>query len=474
MMTSELENPWVAATLEEFQFYCCPECDVRVHARDSFVKHALKKHPHAINFLGSLLVKHELVEEENDKLSFSNGNNHEEDTEEKLSEYHIKEELEDPLGNSDEYATVEKIVDKRNGLDGQIHYLIKWRGYDHEHNTWEPIENLFCFDLIEKFEKTYNAKVNRKFGGDQTKNEEDLENIEDENEYLGDALYPETKLSEKEYFGDEMDNEVKEDYACYFCDYVGEGSGPNAYTLLYMHTKRRHSTRMNKIPGPTGEKFQIRSFMCTLCGVSTEFSNVRSMKNHLNDFHGCGPEKSFFTIDLVKVVKVKPVHDRTCDACGKVFKYPYDLKIHVKVVHEKIRDVQCEHCDFRGGTKAHLWLHMKSRHMEIMDLSKAKLFKEDEIKPKQKKEKEDTKNQEHICGKCGKVFDSLRRYKIHENHSHVKKQRIPCPSCDKTFKSKAILKGHIAVIHDGQTEICHQCGGEFRGKVGLATHVKSK
>ena len=102
--------------------------------------------------LGSLLIKHEL-EEENDDFTFRNGDNYDE----KISESQIKEELEDPLGNSDECSefAVEKIVDKQYGLDGQIHYLIKWKGYDDRDNTWEPIENLFCFDLIEKFEKTY-------------------------------------------------------------------------------------------------------------------------------------------------------------------------------------------------------------------------------------------------------------------------------------------------------------------------------
>ena len=46
-----------ATTLEEFQFYCCPECDIRDHSRESFVKHALKKHPLSIKCLGSLLIK---------------------------------------------------------------------------------------------------------------------------------------------------------------------------------------------------------------------------------------------------------------------------------------------------------------------------------------------------------------------------------------------------------------------------------
>ena len=152
-MSSELENnPWSVTTLEEFQFYCCPECDVKDHSRESFVKHAIKKHPLSMKCLGSLVIKHEF-EEQNDDFTFRNGDNYDE----KISESQIKEELEDPLGNSDECSefAVEKIVDKQYGLDGQIHYLIKWKGYDDKDNTWEPIENLFCFDLIEKFEKTY-------------------------------------------------------------------------------------------------------------------------------------------------------------------------------------------------------------------------------------------------------------------------------------------------------------------------------
>ena len=213
-----------------------------------------------------------------------------------------------------------------------------------------------------------------------------------------------------------------------------------------------------------------RALECNICKKYA--TSKKELQDHLQDFHGCGAEKGYVTTFPKRAVKAKPVLDRTCETCEKVFKYPYDLKTHIKIVHEKIRDVKCDHCDFRGGTKAHIWLHKKSHHMEIMDLRKAKLFKE-ENQTKQK-EINNTKNQLHECEQCGRMFDSLQRYKIHENHSHVKKQRIPCPLCKKTFKTKANLKGHIAVIHDGQTEICDQCKGEFRGKVGLATHIKSK
>ena len=51
---------------------------------------------------------------------------------------------------------VESIVDKRVTEIGSgeiVEYLIKWLGYASESNTWEPMANLFCDDLIEQFEQ---------------------------------------------------------------------------------------------------------------------------------------------------------------------------------------------------------------------------------------------------------------------------------------------------------------------------------
>jgi hypothetical protein len=41
----EKPNPWEVNQLEDFQFFCCPECTERSSKKATFVNHALVKHP---------------------------------------------------------------------------------------------------------------------------------------------------------------------------------------------------------------------------------------------------------------------------------------------------------------------------------------------------------------------------------------------------------------------------------------------
>jgi hypothetical protein len=48
---------------------------------------------------------------------------------------------------------VEQVLDQRKRGRG-IQYLIKWKGYGHEENTWEPASNLsHAKELLDKFSR---------------------------------------------------------------------------------------------------------------------------------------------------------------------------------------------------------------------------------------------------------------------------------------------------------------------------------
>ena len=56
-MSDESDNPWAVASIDSFNFLCCPECYFRSKEEVSFQAHAIQNHPKSrklFNVLSSL------------------------------------------------------------------------------------------------------------------------------------------------------------------------------------------------------------------------------------------------------------------------------------------------------------------------------------------------------------------------------------------------------------------------------------
>lgn len=60
---------------------------------------------------------------------------------------------------SEELYEVERIVDKRKNKKGKTEYLVRWKGYDSEDDTWEPEQHLVnCEEYIHDFNRRHPEK----------------------------------------------------------------------------------------------------------------------------------------------------------------------------------------------------------------------------------------------------------------------------------------------------------------------------
>ncbi|XP_063535229.1 heterochromatin protein 1-like [Cydia strobilella] len=63
--------------------------------------------------------------------------------------------------NAEEEYEVDKVVDSKK-IKGKLHYLIRWKGYSADSDTWEPENTLSCAELISKYHEEKGNSTKKK------------------------------------------------------------------------------------------------------------------------------------------------------------------------------------------------------------------------------------------------------------------------------------------------------------------------
>ncbi|XP_066933261.1 uncharacterized protein [Clytia hemisphaerica] len=206
---------------------------------------------------------------------------------------------------------------------------------------------------------------------------------------------------------------------------------------------------------------------------------------------------------------------RSCDQCGRTFKYPSDLKKHLQI-HTDIKKFQCEDCNrsFRRlhqlnvhrrihtGEKPYvcnrcnaqfrhdstLTMHIRTRHDHL------KPFTCDGCSKKFGRMSHLRKHQHNVCGRtsirtsiaqckyCDAIFSKKSDLKSHFPVCEKKPERVEkdlnaqqvyqCETCGKVFSRVYDFKRHQLSHSDEKPYGCPQCGKTFKERSSLNKHVK--
>ena len=436
-MDGKDSSPWCVNNLDEFIYYCCPECDKRNKSKDSFLKHSLEEHPEARKHLEIFAVKEEVIIEQNldnSKLDCD-----------PFMDISVKEEIMDNIELPQDINLKENVKNQTEIYNKNIEFMMDIGIYEgseaHEevkmHQQSQIVENDFVEEEKDplqeqpKFDTT--SHESKKYEYNCEKCGKILKNRRNLNDHIK-SVHEGLKIERNKY-----------EYNCEKC-----GKTFNHKGNLNVHIKSFHEG--------------FRTDPCQICGK--DFSNKSKLHQHME------------------------VHDNNknhnCEKCGKTFKRRSQLMRHIKSMHEGILSEPCQFCGkkYAGGSenlKKHIKLVHEGLKNHICDACGVSFSKNALLQNHIKRVHEDKRD--HPCNDCGKFFKCKFDLKNHIEsiHEGVKHK---CDICGKEFSAKAGVFTHKKFVHkiptvkerlkqDQNYHSCNFCGEKFEQSNDLYVHSKS-
>jgi KRAB domain-containing zinc finger protein len=450
------ENPWHVESLEEFLYFCCPECPDKIQSKAVFISHAWAKHPKAQETLENLKIDVEQVKVEADI--------------EPQEEIKVKFEVDELYLDDHNYEVNDDIVDitTYKDVNSEPYYL-------EVDNEEEQIQCYYCGDMMcQAFIKAHqldkhNGYCGKMYGKPRTIQCPKCKGTFETDSALGlhncyDTFIPKKKLG-KPYQCEKCTKEFVQrkafryhlqtahtdlkTFKCSQCSFMTKTA-----SLLSIHTQRIHD--------------KILPHMCPDCG--NRFFSATQLTQHRKNIHQKPNEqpklktefncdKCDASFDLKTVLTkhrqclhgIEPRRDHICEECGKPFSQESGLKTHIKYEHPSDEDLNKVEC---------ICLVCKAEFVTSRDLKLHQIDQHDKLESKE-------------CDRCDTRWTSCETLKKHIAETH-KMIVFPCELCDKTFSKNYSKNAHIKEVHQRLDEFpCEHCPKVFVHPNRLMLHVKS-
>lgn len=139
----------------------------------------------------------------------------------------------------------------------------------------------------------------------------------------------------------------------------------------------------------------------------------------------------------------QPQSKSSCPYCKKEFANESEVKLHLNVQPDDLKQLICCACGKSFAQKRYLRYHQRS-HSE---------------------------RNKYACRICTRKYsrhDNLTRHNIF----HTNPDKFPCNSCERTFARKDLLNKHLKCHENKYKFHCDLCQKYFKGPITLENHMK--
>lgn len=173
----------------------------------------------------------------------------------------------------------------------------------------------------------------------------------------------------------------------------------------------------------------VNKLQCSKC--SKKFQSERKLKHH-EQIHLPNDKKQLFPCPYPE--------------CNKSFTKSINVQAHVKSIHHKQRDSQCDVCGKVCSTKGALKEHQIT-HSDQYPFACKFCFKKFKNLPRLKTHEDIHSITQYICNVCGISLNTKRTLKMHMV-VHSDQKKFKCQYCGSCFKRSKALKNHL-ILHSG-------------------------